>query len=88
MKIAIPKSKTKLIDKNNPWWTPGLQTRRKQVNKLYRTSKRFPTDANINKYKIAQAEYAKSCDKTRNTAWNAWHKNFTTLTTNTLPKCH
>jgi len=36
MKIAIPKSKTKLIDKNNPWWTPGLQTRRKQVNKLYR----------------------------------------------------
>ena len=25
MKANIPKTKTKIIDKNNPWWTPQLQ---------------------------------------------------------------
>ena len=44
MKQSIPKSQPKIIDKNNPWWTPQLQQQRKTVSKLYRTATRFPSE--------------------------------------------
>ena len=69
MTEAIPKTKTKIIDKNNPWWTDELQAMRKRLNKLYRTSKRKPSTRSINAYKQVQSEYAKKCDKVRNNAW-------------------
>ena len=56
--------------KNNPWWTPQLQQQRKTVSKLYRTATRFPTERNKNRYKIAQKQYAKECDKTRDRLWS------------------
>ena len=65
MKQSIPKSQPKIIDKNNPWWTPQLKQQRKMVSKLYRTATRFPSERNKKRYKIAQKHYAKECDKTR-----------------------
>ena len=70
MKQSIPKSQPKIIDKNNPWWTPQLQQQRKTVSKLYRTATRFPSERNKNRYKIAQKRYAKECDKTRDRSWS------------------
>ena len=65
MKQSIPKNQPKIIDKNNPWWTPQLKQQRKTVSKLYRTATRFPSERNKNRYKFAQKQYAKGCDKTR-----------------------
>ena len=31
-----PLSTPKLIDKNNPWWTPELEEKRTYVDKLYK----------------------------------------------------
>ena len=79
MKKAIPKIKARIVDKNNPWWTDNLQAERKRINKLYRTSKRKPSEANINRYKIAQREYAKRCDKTKNSSWNDYKEKIDSL---------
>ena len=38
MKTNIPKTKTKSIDKNNPWWNSKLQNERKILCKLHKTS--------------------------------------------------
>ena len=34
--LACPKTVTKIVDKNNPWWTDKHQEARKQLNKLYK----------------------------------------------------
>ena len=33
---SVPKSKPRVVDNNNPWWTEELQNRRKKLNKLYK----------------------------------------------------
>ena len=40
MKDNIPKTKTKIIDKNNPWWTDKLQQERKIL--CMQTSQNLP----------------------------------------------
>ena len=37
MKKAIPKSKSKLVDKNNLWWYDKLKQQRKAVGKSYKS---------------------------------------------------
>ena len=59
--LACPKTVTKIVDKNNPWWTDKHQEARKQLSKLYKTKQRKPSERNIVKYKKAKTEYAKLC---------------------------
>ena len=70
MKQSIPKSQPKFFDRNNRWWTPPLKQQRKKVSKLCRTATRFPSEKNKLKYKTAQKQYAKDCDKTRDKSWS------------------
>ena len=41
--VACPLGKTKIIDKNNPWWSPELTDKRKYVAKLYKKQERHKT---------------------------------------------
>ena len=50
MKAAVPKTKGKIIDNNNPWWTKELQFMRNTVNKLKKKMDSKPTQGNIAKY--------------------------------------
>ena len=68
--IACPKTLTKIIDKNNPWWTDKHHEARKQLSKLYKTKQKKPSERNITKYKNAKIEYAKLCRNSQNKDWN------------------
>ena len=59
MKHNIPKTKSKVIDKNNPWWNDSLQAERKVLCKLHKTSLKHPTNRNKEKYRAKHAEYKK-----------------------------
>ena len=48
--LACPKTTTKLIDKNNPWWTDKHHQARKQLNKLYKKKQKRPSERSIEKY--------------------------------------
>ena len=69
MKDNIPKTKTKIIDKNNPWWNSKLQNERKILCKLHKTSLKKPTPRNIERYKEKHNEYKKHCDKAKKISW-------------------
>ena len=69
MKDNIPKTKTKLIGKNNPWWIDSLQLERKELCKLHKTSLRHPTDRNKERYRVKHAECKQHCDKTKKISW-------------------
>ena len=60
MKDNIPKTKAKIIDKNNPWWNSKLQNERKILCKLHKTSLKKPTPRNIERYKEKHNEYKKT----------------------------
>ena len=66
MKDNIPKTKTKIIDKNNPWWNDKLQNERKILCKLHKTSLKKPTPRNIGRYKEKHNEYKKHCEQAKN----------------------
>ena len=61
LSIAVPKSKGRIIDTNNPWWSDMLQTKRKRVLKLYKKSINHPTALNIASYKETKKEYTRLC---------------------------
>ena len=65
MKDNIPKTKTKVIDKNNPWWNSKLQNERKVLCKLHKTSLKKPTPRNIERYKEKHNEYKNTVTKPR-----------------------
>ena len=69
MKDNIPKTKSKVIDKNNPWWNDSLQAERKVLCKLHKTSLKHPTNRNKEKYRAKHAEYKKHCDKAKKISW-------------------
>ena len=59
--LACPKTPTKIIDKNNPWWTDKHDEARKQLSKLYKKKQRKPSERSIMKYKNAKTEYVLCC---------------------------
>ena len=69
MKDNIPKTKTKIIDKNNPWWSTQLQNERKVLCKIHKTSLKHPTPRNIDRYKQKHNEYKKHCEKAKKVSW-------------------
>ena len=69
MNCSIPKSKPKIVDKSNPWWTPELKQARNNVSKLYKHQNKSPTPANIALYKKAHQAYKKDCLKARKDSW-------------------
>ena len=57
--MACPKTKQKVVDKSNPWWTDKHHEARKQLSKLYRKKQRKPNETNITAYKKnKKTEYA------------------------------
>ena len=73
--IAVPKSKGRIIDTNNPWWSPTLQTKRKHVLKLYKKSRNHPTPFNIASYKETKKEYTRLCQQAKRNSWNDYKEN-------------
>ena len=69
MKTAIQRSKARIIDKNNPWWTEQFKIDRRNLNKAYKAITKHPTEANIKKYKSKHTEYKKKCNKARLWSW-------------------
>ena len=53
MKKCIPKSKVKVVDKNNPCWTHELKQESANVSKLYKAQNKKPTASNTSKFKKA-----------------------------------
>ena len=69
MKKAIPRSKTKTVDRNNPWWNDDFKNERRNLNKAYKNMVRSPTPSNVNMYKTKHAEYKRKCNKARLWSW-------------------
>ena len=47
--LACPKTTTKIVDKNNPWWADKHQEARRQLNKLYKKNNISPVrEAHLN----------------------------------------
>ena len=44
MKKAIPKSKPKLVDRNNLWWNDKLKQLRKTVRESYKSHQKSPSE--------------------------------------------
>ena len=74
MKKAIPRSKAKTVDRNNPWWNEEFKTERRNLNKAYKCMIRAPTQHNVNRYKSKHAEYKKKCEKARLWSWRDLQK--------------
>ena len=68
--LACPKTVTKIVDKNNPWWTDKHQEAKKQLSKLYKKKQRRPSERSIMKYKNAKTEYAKLCRNSQEKDWS------------------
>ena len=66
---SIPRSKTKIIHKNNPCWNEEFKNERRNVNKAYKSMIRSPTQPNVNRYKNKHANYKKKCNKVRLWSW-------------------
>ena len=73
--VSVPKSKGRIIDVNNPWWSPALQTKRKKVLQLYNKSIKYPNEFNITQYKIHKKEYTKQCQVAKTASWNDYKEN-------------
>ena len=54
MKKAIPKSKPKLVDRNNLWWNDKLKQLRKAVGKSYKAHQKAPSEETSNNFKDKQ----------------------------------
>ena len=79
MKEAIPKTKGKIIDNNNPWWTKDLQKMRTTLNKLKRKMDKKNNLANTEAYKKYRNEYKKLIQKTRDRSWNDYTEKIDSL---------
>ena len=87
MKDNIPKTKPKVIDKTNPWWTDKLQQERKILCKLHKTSLKNPTPLNKDKYKKKHNEHKTHCDKAKKISWAEYkEKNNSVEVANTFRK--
>ena len=69
MRTSIPKSKPKLVDKNNLWWNNKLKQMRRAVAKSYKAHKRSPSEETSNTFKDRQRLYKKECEKARLKSW-------------------
>ena len=56
---ACPIINSKIVNKNNPWWTDQLTQMRKELYSLYDNSKLHPD--NLNLYKTKLKNYRKKC---------------------------
>ena len=79
MKEAIPKTKGKIIDNNNPWQTEDLQKMRITLNKLKRKMDKKNNLANTEAYKKYRNEYKKLIQKTRDKSWNDYTEKIDSL---------
>ena len=70
LKQAVPRSKPKIIDKNNPWWNEEFTTKRRNLNKLYKKQRLFPTNSNIRQYKEEHRLYKLECERARLKSWH------------------
>ena len=60
---SCPEVKAKLINLNNPWWTPQLQDMRKEVTALHKRLILSPIQQNQLNYKRVLRKYKNKCRK-------------------------
>lgn len=68
-KMAIPKSKPKIINKIVPWWTKECRKAIKERNKAFKKMKTTHNFQNLMKYKQAQAIVRKTVKKSKKEYW-------------------
>ena len=66
---AVPKSKKRIVDKNNPWWNPYLAKQRRKLDTLYKHQKINKGNCAQEKYKAFRKEYKKDIEKARKASW-------------------
>ena len=69
LKIAVPKSKPRIIDKNNPWWNSYLSKQRRKLDTLYKHQKANKGYCAKEKYKAFRKEYKKDVERARKASW-------------------
>ena len=74
LKVAVPKSKPKIVDKNNPWWNFYLSKQRRKLNTLYKHQKANKGYCAKEKYKAFRKEYKKDVEKARKASWDDYKK--------------
>ena len=79
LQVAVPKSKGKVIDVNNPWWSPSLHLKRKIVMKAYKKSLKNPSQTNLESYKSLKKEYSKQCQTAKSNSWNDYKENIDSI---------
>ena len=60
---ACPLTKTKIINKNNPWWTDQLEDLRTQVTNAYKRLVTNPIEGHKTRYKKLLRSYKNLCFK-------------------------
>ena len=79
MKKAIPKTKPKLVDKNNLWWNDKLKHLRKAVGKSYEAYQKEPSEEKGNIFRARQKTYKKECEKARLHSWRDLQTNINNI---------
>ena len=59
---AVPKSKKRIVDKNNPWWNTYLAKQRRKLDTLYKHQKSNKGNCAKEKYKAFRKEYKKDIE--------------------------
>ena len=75
MRKAIPRSKPKTVDRNNPWWSEELRSERRELNKAYKGMIKAPTQANTDRYKDKHRMYKRNCNTARLWSWRELQQN-------------
>ena len=69
MTKSIPKTKAKVKENNNPWWTHELQQQRKKLNTLYKNKIKQKHSYSTEQYNAYRNQYKKNIEKARKGSW-------------------
>ena len=79
LQISVPKTKEKVIDSNNPWWSDEFKQARRNLCKAYKAKNKTPSLAATERYKTKHAEYKKNCNKARLWSWRDLQNNISSI---------
>ena len=75
---ACPLTKSKVINKNNPWWTDQLEDLRTQVTNAYKRLLLNPIEGHKTRYKKLVRSYKNLCFKRKEADISAYTRVFQT----------
>ena len=79
MTKSIPKTRTRVIDNNNPWWTQELQQQRKKLNKLYKNELKQKHPHLTEQYNAYRNQYKKNLETARRKSWEDYKEKIGSL---------